>query len=106
MCSLSGRFVSNNFMNTKSISSLTFGLFVLGSGSLIWGLVRLFDAVQSGLKQGFGPNATLVVMGRIGYQTISLQGELRASCVPIFIGAVLIGVLIWSVRHANSFDIS
>lgn len=57
----------------KSIPSQVTGYIIIGLALLGWGLMRLFNAVQAGFKQGFGPKATLVIMGKLGYHTISLK---------------------------------
>lgn len=99
---LNGPACVNGIMNHLSIPKKAVGL--LGIGLIFVGssVVRLYDAFKAGLAQGFRPNATLVVMGKLGYHSISLQGELRASSLHLLIGVVLVGFGIWSCRSASA----
>jgi len=87
----------NFLIPNEAYAALVFGLAFTG-----FGLLRLFGAVQAGLTQGFGPKATMAVMGKLGYHTISLQGELQSSGLSVIAGVVLLGVSFWLIRRANT----
>ena len=86
-------------MGDISISKSAGGFLFGGLLVLLFGAVRLYEVIQAGLIQGFGPNAVMSVQGKLAYHSISLRGELMASGLQVLGGIAAIAIGVWLVRR-------
>jgi hypothetical protein len=72
-----------------------------GAAMLVFAIYNAIAPLRAGLAQGFGPNTTITMMGKLRAEAVPVRTLLGYSCLFVFLGALCLAHAFWSIRQSN-----